>query len=123
MRMIGAVVAGYMVMWALVLGGDIVLEGVANFIFANLVLAFPYGFVGGWLAAKLAPEREINAGLLLALFSIAMGVVSYELTPSRQPVWYWTALTASLMAGAVYGSFQKYRSVQQRTRRKKKKAK
>ena len=121
MRLAPAVIAGYLVMIALVIGGDIVLEGAADFSFANLLLAFPYGFGGGWLAARIARDNEVNAGLLLGLVAAVMGVVSYELNPGRQPIWYWTALTASLSAGAVYGAFRKFVSVQRSAPRKKKK--
>src|SRR4051812_43583604 len=103
MRILLAVIAGYLVMIALVIGGDMMLEGAADFSFANLLLAFPYGFGGGWLAAKISKNREIDAGLLLGLVSTVMGFVSYWLNPGRQPIWYWTALTASLTAGAVFG--------------------
>ena len=120
MRLIAAVIAGYVVMALLVIAGDIVLEG-SNFLMVNLLLAFPYGFGGGWLAAKIAKDREINAGLLLGLVAALMGVVSYNLNPAPQPIWYWTSLTASLMAGAVYGAFRKYLSVARRAPRKKKK--
>ncbi|MBZ5605126.1 MAG: hypothetical protein LAO79_22745 [Acidobacteriia bacterium] len=122
-RLVLAVIAGYVLMIGLVIGGDIVLEGTADFSFANLLLAFPYGFAGGWLAAKIAVDREINAGLITGIVAAAMGVVSYELNPGRQPLWYWTALTASLTAGAVYGSFRKFLSVRKSAPRKKKKAK
>ncbi len=108
-------------MIVLVIGSDIVLEGAADFTVANLLLAFPYGFGGGWLAAKIAKDQEINAGLLLALLAVSMGVVSYEMAPGRQPIWYWTALTASLIAGSVYGSYRKLLSVRRNAPRKKSK--
>jgi hypothetical protein len=119
-RLIAAVIAGYIVMGALVIAGEIVLEG-SNFLMVNLLLAFPYGFGGGWLAAKIAKDREINAGLLLALVAAIMAVVSYQISPALLPVWYWTALSASLIAGAVYGAFRKFLSVQRSAPRKKKK--
>ena len=119
MRLVLAVIAGYLVMIALVVASDIVVEGSADFSFANLLLAFPYGFAGGWLAAKIAAGREVNAGLITGGVAILMGIVSYELSPGRQPLWYWTALTASLTAGAVYGAFRKFLSVQKNAPRKK----
>jgi len=122
MRLIAAVAAGYLVMTALVILGDVVFEGSADFSFLNLLLAFPYGFVGGWLAARIAIEREITAGLITGVVAALMSVVSYELNPGRQPLWYWTALTASLTAGAVYGSFRRFLTVQRNAPRKKKKA-
>jgi len=121
MRILLAAIAGYVVMIALVIGCDIVLEGAADFSFANLLLAFPYGFGGGWLAAKIARNREIDAGLVLGIIATVMGVVSYELNPGRQPLWYWTSLTASLAAGAVFGAFRKFVAVQRAAPRKKKK--
>lgn len=121
-RLVLAVIAGYLVMISLVIFGDVALEGTADFTFANLLLAFPYGFIGGWLAARIAVEREVTAGLITGVVAVVMGVVSYLLNPGRQPLWYWTALTASLTAGAVYGSFRKFLSVQKSAPRKKKKA-
>jgi len=118
-RLIGAVIGGYLVMIVLVLFGDWMLEGAANFVLANLLLAFPYGFLGGWLAARVAPGQEVNAGLCLGVFAIVMGIVAYGLNSGNQPVWYWTSLTASLTAGSVYGSFRKYLSVQRHAPRKK----
>jgi nitrate/nitrite transporter NarK len=118
-----AAIAGYFTMISLVLLSDIVFEGAAAFSFVNLLLAFPYGFAGGWLAARIAREREITAGLWLGILAMLMGVVSYEVSPARQPVWYWTALTASLTAGAVVGSYRKFLSVQQSAPRKKKRVK
>jgi len=120
-RLILAVIAGYLAMIGLVIVSYVVLEGAA-FSFTNLLLAFPFGFAGGWLSAKIAREREVTAGLWLALLNVAMGVTSYELNP-RVPIWYWTALASSLGAGAVYGAFRKWASVQKNAPRKKKKVK
>ena len=121
MRLALAAIAGYFAMISLVLVSDILFEGAVAFSFANLLLAFPYGFAGGWLAAKIAKDQEVTAGLWLGVLAIVMGVVSYYVSPARQPLWYWTALTASLTAGAVYGAFQKFLSVQRSLPRKKKK--
>ncbi len=120
MRVALAVIAGYLVMIALVVGGDIVFEG-WNFSVVNLLLAFPYGFGGGRLAAKIARDREIDAGLILGAAAVVIGTIAYRRNPMLAPLWYWTCLTASLTSGAVYGAFQKFRSVQRSTPRKKKK--
>ena len=115
-----AVVAGYLVTLLLVIGGQIVLEG-TDLIMMNLLLAFPYGFGGGWLTAKIARGHEINAGLFLGLLAAAMGAVTYYLRPEAGPLWYWTSITASLTAGAVFGAYKKFVSVQRSAPRKKSK--
>ncbi len=116
-----AVIAGYAVMSALVIVGDVVFERSADLSFVNLLFAFPYGFIGGWLAARVAADHEIDAGLFTGLMAIAMSILSYELNPGRQPIWYWVVLTSSLAAGSVYGAFRKLLSVRRSAPRKKKK--
>ncbi len=107
-------------MIALVIGGDIVFEGM-NFSVVNLLLAFPYGFGGGWLAAKIAKDNEITAGLWLGITAVVIGTFAWWRNPMIAPTWYWTSLTASLTAGAVYGAFRKWLLIQRAAPRKKKK--
>src|SRR5947209_7698860 len=110
MRLAAAAIVGYLAMIALVIVTYIELEG-TNFLFVNLLLAFPYGFGGGWVSAKIAKEREIAAGFLVGAVAIVMSLIAYARNPDALPGWYWTALTASLTAGAVYGAFRKFISV------------
>jgi|SRR5579883_1547365 len=121
-RLILGVIAGYLIMIGLVIAGDVVLEGTADYSFANLLLAFPYGFIGGWVAAKIAVDREVNAGLLTALLAAIMATYAYVRDPG-QPLWYLIAITASLAAGSVVGAYRKFASLRASEPRKKKKNK
>jgi len=74
------------------------------FPFMDLTLAFPYGICGGLLAARLAPGRELWAGMGVGLLTVLLGVISYGMNSGAQGGWFWTALTASLAGGAIFGS-------------------
>jgi hypothetical protein len=120
-RLVLGVIAGYLLTTALALLGHFLFAGEVNLRFLDLALAFPYGFAGGWVAGSVARQRAVEAGLLIGLGIIALGIFSVA-QDSSDLLWYWIALIASLTAGAVYGSFRKFASVQKNAPRKKKKA-
>ena len=75
------------------------------FPYLDLTLAFPYGICGGLIAARLAPEIELWAGVGVAMLTVFVGVLSYKMNGSPHAIWFWIALTSSLAGGAVFGSY------------------
>lgn len=116
LRLVGGVLAGYVLMAVLTfVVGSVLGESLA----VSLALSFPYGICGGMLAAHIAAEREIAAGISLAVLSILMGALTWYLAPN--PNLDWVALAASLAGGAVYGSYlQKKRRIKNEPRKKRK---
>jgi hypothetical protein len=121
-RGIGAVAAGFVTTFALSVGGDVVLHATDVFppwgqpmTTSLFVLALAYRTVftvlGGFVTAKLAPDRPMRHGWILAgvgtLGGIG-GVVAWAMGgPELGPAWYPIALAVlavpSVIAGARLG--------------------
>ena len=96
----GAVLTAVVAFCADAVAGDIL----RVFPYLDLTLAFPYGICGGLIAARMAREQEILAGLGVALLTVFVGVISYRMNGAPPAAWFWLAMTASLAGGAVFGS-------------------
>jgi hypothetical protein len=122
-RLALAIAAGAMFTAVVAFCADAVAADVlAVFPFMDLTLAFPYGICGGVLAARIAPGREIWAGFGVALLTMMLGALSYQMNAGAHAGWFWVALTASLAGGAVFGSHLRAMQVAKREALNKRKA-
>jgi hypothetical protein len=130
-RSIAAVLAGMIAGVILTIGTDIVLHAIGVFppwgqsmagFEGALVLATVYrtvyGIVGGYIAARLAPDRPMLHALILGVLGLAVSIVGTMVTWNRGPAfgphWYPLALIVLALPQAWVGG--KLHDVQSRTR-------
>jgi len=69
-----------------------------------VVLAWACGaFVGGWVAASLAPARKIAFGLAIGVVGLLITIVNLVSLP--HPVWMWVVGAAELVPAAYLGAW------------------
>ena len=122
LRALGALFAGFVAVFALSLGTDLVLhamnvypawgKSMSNGLFA-LATAYRivYTLLGGYITAKLAPDRPMRYAMILGTigtFFALMGVVATWNKPELGPKWYpivlvITALPCCLAGGKLRG--------------------
>jgi len=118
LRSIGAVLAGVLVVIVLSLGTDVVLHATGIYppwfqpmADALWVLALAYrivyGIVGGYLAARLAPNRPMAHALALGVVGFALSIVgvaaNWNKGPEYGPRWFSLALIATALPCAWIG--------------------
>jgi hypothetical protein len=129
LRSIGAVFAGVVAVFILSLGTDVVMHATgifppwfqamsdALFVLA-LAYRIVYGVAGGYIAARLAPDRPMLHALMLGVVGFALsiaGVVgTWNRGPEFGPKWYPLALVATALPCAWVGG--KLRVMQLRSR-------
>jgi len=108
-RSVLAVLAGFVVIFVLSLGTDVILhssgvyppwgETMANSLF-GLATAYRivYGILGCWVAARLAPDKPMKHAMILGVigfvFSFAGLVFAQRQGPEFGPLWYSIAIVA-----------------------------
>ncbi|HXG96157.1 MAG TPA: hypothetical protein VNJ06_03490 [Gemmatimonadales bacterium] len=124
-RSVGAVVAGFVVVFVLSLGTDQVLhvlkvyprwgEPMAG---ALYVMATAYRIVytilGGYITARLAPDAPVRHALILGLVGLVaglLGVIANIAKPELGPLWYPIAVLVTgppcaWLGGVLYGNRQ-----------------
>ncbi len=117
-RSIGAVLAGMLAVIVLSIGTDVVLHATGVFppwgqpaSDALLLLATAYrtvyGVAGGYIAARLAPDRPMTHALALGVVGLAASilgaVVTWNKGPAFGPHWYPLALIVLAMPQAWAG--------------------
>jgi len=118
LRSIGAVLAGVLVVIVLSLGTDVVLHAtgiyppwfqpMADGLWV-LALAYRivYGIVGGYLAARLAPNRPMAHALMLGAVGLVLSIVgvaaNWNKGPEYGPRWFSLALIATALPCAWIG--------------------
>jgi hypothetical protein len=127
LRSFGAVSLGVLVSLALTLSTDLMLNAIGMFPAIGEPMSDPllllatiyrtlYGVVGGYIAARLAPDRPMMHALILGTLGLvvsAMGVVAtWNKEPARGHEWYPLALVALALPPAWAGG--KIRELQQR---------
>lgn len=111
LKSIGAVLAGFLVVVVLSVGTDFVLESLgifppqsepaaytAGLLMVALVYRCVYTVAGGYVTARLAPDRPMLHAIILGFVGIVAGtigiVVSWNLTPHH---WYPIALVVTAL--------------------------
>ena len=111
LKSIGAVLAGFLAVVVLSVGTDFVLESLAIFpsqsepaaytaglLMVALVYRCVYTVAGGYVTARLAPDRPVRHATILGFVGIVAGtigvVVSWNLTPHH---WYPIALVITAL--------------------------
>lgn len=123
-RSMFAVVGGFVVVMAVLLGGTAVGTqlifpgGLAGAVGAppeatpptyyalNIVVSLMGAVLGGWVTARMAPGREMAHVFALALLMIFMSlptVLGYGETAHLQPIWYKWLLPVIGVGGALLG--------------------
>ena len=112
LRRIGAVLAGLLAVFILSIGTDVVLHATGVFPpwgqptgDALLLLATAYrtvyGIAGGYIAARLAPDRPMQHAVVLGVVGIALStagaLATWNAGPAFEPKWYPLALIAIAM--------------------------
>lgn len=124
MKSAGAVAAGFaaafvtviVLTWLVVLaffGGDMAADPTPPYLAVNLTYSFGAAVLGGWTAARLAPDRPFTHGVAVALliFLLSLGGSGAEAEGgSGVPAWYGTVLTAVMPVGAVLGGWIRTRT-------------
>ena len=129
LRRIGAVLAGFIAVIILSLGTDVVMHATgifppwfqamsdALFVLA-LAYRIVYGVAGGYISARLSPDRPMLHALVLGVvgfaLSIAGAVGTWNRGPEFGPKWYPLALVATALPCAWVGG--KLRVMQLRSR-------
>jgi len=118
LRSIGAVLAGIAAIFILSLGTDVILHAtgifppwgqpMSNSLFI-LALAYRivYGMAGGYLTARLAPNRPMTHALILGLLGVVLATIGTVATwnkgPEFGPHWYPIALIVTSIPCAWIG--------------------
>ncbi len=118
LRSIGAVLAGVMAVIVLSLGTDVVLHATGIYppwfqpmagglwVLA-LTYRIVYGIAGGYIAARLAPNRPMAHALALGFIGLALSVVgvaaNWNKGPEYGPRWFSIALIATALPCAWIG--------------------
>ena len=131
LRSIGAVVAGYISMAAIVIIGTaaasavLVPGGIASmrtgptgpvpgsFLAMNLLVSLAGAMVGGWLAVRLAPTSELNSAYLLAGVTVLMAIVTAAVNGGAargEPTWYPVMIGILAVAGVLAGGWLQSRA-------------
>jgi len=71
----------------------------------NLACSALAAFLGGFLTARLAPDKPFFHGIALAALMCAMGLLSAKQAGDRQPRWYQVVLCTVMPAIALIGAF------------------
>ncbi len=119
LRSLGAVLGGLLAVVVLSLGTDVVLHSTGVFppwgetmsdslFLLATAYRIVYGIVGGYIAARLAPERPMKHALILGAVGLALSVAGAAATwnagPEFGPRWYPLALVAIAMPTAWAGA-------------------
>ncbi len=118
LRSIGAVFAGVLAVFILSLGTDVIMHAtgiyppwfqpMADSLFV-LATAYRvvYGVAGGYIAARLAPDRPMQHALALGLVGLVLSIAgaagTWNAGPEFGPRWYPLALVASALPCAWVG--------------------
>jgi hypothetical protein len=132
MRSIIAVVAGFVVVIAVVMAGtaaatELIVPGglfgaatgprtalPAEYFAANLMVSAMGAVLGGWVTARMAPDREMIHVFALTGLIILMsipGLLGYGPSASTQPDWYKLALPILGVGGVLLGGWLRSRVV------------
>ncbi|MDB5047371.1 MAG: hypothetical protein JWO30_442 [Fibrobacteres bacterium] len=109
MRSIGAVLAGFVAVFVLSMGTDMVLHAAGVYPAWGLAMSqqlfllatayrIVYGLVGGYITARLAPSGPMRHAIILGLIGTVVGLVATAATwnkgPEFGPKWYALAIAA-----------------------------
>jgi hypothetical protein len=132
MRSIISVVAGFVVVMAVVIAGtaastELIVPGglfdaatgspaalPGNYYAANLVVSAMGAMLGGWVTARMAPAAEMAHVFALVLLILLMSVpalLGYGPGVEVQPMWYKITLPILGMSGAILGGWLRSRVV------------
>ncbi len=118
LRSVGAVVAGIVVIFVLSLGTDVVMHATGVFPpwfqamstplwFLTLGYRSAFGVIGGYVTARLAPDRPMGHALVLGAVGVVLslaGVIStWNAGPEFGPKWYPIALVVTALPCAWLG--------------------
>jgi hypothetical protein len=127
LRSIGAVLAGVVAVFILSLGTDVGMHAAGIFppwlqrmsdglFLVATIYRIVYGVVGGYIAARLAPDRPMQHAVALGVVGLALSILGAVATWNADfgPRWYPLALVVTALPCAWVGG--KLRTMQLRTR-------
>ena len=124
LRSIGAVAAGFVVIFLLATGTDLALksalpamygpggrvDSVALLLASNLYV-FVFATFGCWLTARLAPARPMFHALVLGALGLAFNVIGSAVMWDVAPVWYHAVALATTLPAAWLGGWIRERQL------------
>jgi len=117
-RRVGAIFAGFLAVAILSTAADAVMHGTGVFPPAGQPMAaglwvlalayrFAFGVVGGYITARLAPDRPMAHALVLGvigtILSVAGAVATWDRGPGFGPRWYPLLVIAIALPGTLTG--------------------
>jgi hypothetical protein len=112
LRSIGAVLAGLVVTYAVVIAAVFVaastLAGVV-YVVANLAISVVAGACGGYVAALTAARAPLSHGAALAGLIVGLGILSLLASADAHPIWYSVATPSLGVLGALAGAWVRSR--------------
>ena len=76
----------------------------------NIVYSVIAALTGGYVAARIAPQRPVKHAVLLAVFALVTSIVSAVLQGDRLPRWYQVLLAVCMPMVIVLGGWARARS-------------
>jgi hypothetical protein len=124
LRSIGAILAGFIFVFALSYGTDAILEqlgvipsgslpmyGSESAIFLILVYRTIYNVAGSYLVARLAPSRPMRHALIIGALGLAGSLAVAIGAPDLGPAWYaWSIVALALPCAWLGGKLFELRS-------------
>ncbi len=117
MRLISAVVAGFVFWTVLFLGNNALISTAFPQYFNSdgsssslgmlvliLALSVAFSIISGWLAGRIARTRAMSAGVVLGLILLAVGIVVQLQYWDVMPLWYHLSFLALLLPASVLGA-------------------
>lgn len=124
LRSILAVLAGYVVMVAIVVAATYALQQIepgwfligapltAGYLAVNIAYSLLAALTGGYLVARLAKQAHLKHVYALATLSLAMAVLSAFASGGDQPVWYRIFLAVMMPMVVIAGGRLRVRPMQ-----------
>ncbi len=124
MRSIWAVLAGYLTLAILVMLLLMIVLAIvprwqasvsSDYLAANIMLSIISAMAGGWVCARLAPDRPLAHGLALGIISLVLGVLYALDTPlgagrTAPPQWYGVLLALLALPSVLAGTMLRIRT-------------
>lgn len=124
LRSIGAVAAGFVVIFLLATGTDLALKSAlpamygpggrvdsVALLLASNVYVFVFATFGCWLTARLAPARPMFHALVLGALGLVFNVIGSAVMWDVAPVWYHALALAMTLPAAWLGGWIRERQL------------
>ncbi|MBX9603350.1 MAG: hypothetical protein K2X35_20260 [Bryobacteraceae bacterium] len=70
----------------------------------DLITAFPFAALAGYLSVRISGRSALLQALMLAVFVGLLGLLSMAMSPAELPAWYSAGLIAAMTGGVLAGA-------------------